>query len=396
MAQASFEPGAVLDGRFELLRRIGAGGMGEVFLARRVALGDLVAVKCLLPAQDTAENRARFLGEARAAAHIHHPNVVRVYDFGDVDGAPYLVMEHLDGPTLADELGVRTRLDAADAVALFAPMCAAIEAGHRRQVVHRDLKPANVILARADDDSRVVKVLDFGLAIMATRAGTRLTSPGTIVGTCSYMAPEQVAGDPATPATDLFALGVILYEMITGVLPFDGDNQLAVMFKISQGAYRPAHAWVDDVPASVTAAIDAALQPDPARRPTSAEQLAAIALGGAATRTSAVRVSAVRRAPPTTTAASSATAPPRSSTSAAPRSRQARGASTPRCSGRARRRASTWSWAATPSWRASTPSWPRPAPASAAWRWWSARRASAARPCSTRSRAAPRPAARSW
>ena len=281
MPPASFAPGEVLDGRYQLVRPLGSGGMGEVHVARRIALGDLVAIKRLHAAQDTPENRARFLGEARAAAHIQHPNVVRVFDFGDAaDQSPYMVMEYLDGPTLGAELALRGRIPAGDAVELFAPVCAAVEAGHRRGIVHRDLKPANVILARADDGSRVVKVLDFGLAVMASGSAARLTSPGTIVGTCSYMAPEQVAGLPAMPASDVFALGVILYEMVTGVLPFEAETQMATLFKISQGHYRAPRELTPELPRPLEEAITAALQVDPARRPSRPEQL--IALAGAA------------------------------------------------------------------------------------------------------------------
>ncbi len=275
---------------------LGAGGMGEVHVARRLALGDLVAIKQLLPEQDNPENRARFLGEARAAASIQHPNVVRVFDFGDTPGAtPYMVMELLDGPTLAEELGARGRLPGDEALELFAPICAAVAAGHRRGVVHRDLKPANVILARADDGTRLVKVLDFGLAVMASRV-SRLTRPGLIVGTCSYMAPEQVAGMPAMPSSDVFALGVMLYEMVTGVLPFDADSQVAVMYRISQGQYVPARERVAELPRPLDDAIAAALQVDPARRPGTPEQLVLIAGGGVP----ALRIPGGRAATPPT------------------------------------------------------------------------------------------------
>jgi serine/threonine-protein kinase len=268
--------GEVLDEKYQVLRLLGSGGMGAVYAARRVKLGDVVAIKCILPAQNNEVNRTRFLREAQAAARIRHPNVVQVFDFGAPYGrTPYMVMEYLEGPTLA-ELGSRPSLERA--LAIFGRICAAVEAGHRRGVVHRDLKPGNVMLARSDDGREVVKVLDFGLARFADAPDdVRVTTPGAMLGTVAYMAPEQVARGAATPASDVFALAVMLYELVTGELPFAGDNHIATLLKITSGEYAAPTVHVAELPSAVVAAIEAGLAVDPTRRPHSPEALAALA-----------------------------------------------------------------------------------------------------------------------
>jgi len=271
--------GLALDGRYVIERLLGRGGMGEVYAARRKRLDDVVALKRLLPNQDTPNNRQRFAIEAQAAAHIRHPNVVRIFDYG-VDAAvgPYLVMELLEGPTLA-AIGDAGRLPIERALAVFTGVCAAIEAGHRRGIVHRDIKPANVIVTTADDGRELVKVLDFGLAVDLRLAERNITTPGTLIGTVAYMAPEQTDGRPPSPATDVFALGVLLYELATGALPFRGGSAVETLLAISGGRFADPRALVPDLPAPVVAAIEAALARDPAARPSSPERLAQLARG---------------------------------------------------------------------------------------------------------------------
>ena len=274
------EKGHVLDGRYEIKRRIGSGGMGVVYLAQRLVLGDQVALKQLAPISDSAYNRSRFLLEARAAAHIRHPNVVEIFDFGEPEGeAPYIVMEYIEGPTLAQVLR-RGELGIARALEVFSPICAAVEAGHRRGIVHRDLKPANIILATSDDGREVVKVLDFGLAFVAAGTSNRLTKPGSIVGTARYMAPEQARSEDVGPATDVFALGILLYEMVTGRPPFAAQTPILTALKISEGDYEPADKVKPGLPDGLVVAIAKALQVDPSDRPASPEQLARLAEAG--------------------------------------------------------------------------------------------------------------------
>ncbi|MEM7357182.1 MAG: serine/threonine-protein kinase, partial [Acidobacteriota bacterium] len=282
------ERGRVLDGRYEIRRRIGSGGMGVVYAARRLALGDIVALKQLAPVSDSQYNRSRFLLEARSAAHIRHPNVVEIYDFGNSpDQPPYIVMEYIEGPTLSQVLR-RGRLPVARALEIFHPLCSAIEAGHRRGIVHRDLKPANIILATSDDGLEIVKVLDFGLAFVAAGGAERLTQPGSIVGTARYMAPEQARSEDVTPATDIFTLGILLYEMVTGQVPFLAKTPVLTALKISEGEYEPPETLVPSLPRPLVQAITQALRQDPAQRPLTPGELARQAAEGDARSATAV------------------------------------------------------------------------------------------------------------
>jgi tetratricopeptide (TPR) repeat protein/predicted Ser/Thr protein kinase len=269
--------GEVLDGKYEIERLLGAGGMGAVYLARRLALGDHVAVKSILSTQNTETNRARFLREARAAAAIRHPNVVQVFDYGQPPGrSPYMVMEYLDGPTLQTVIEQSAPLAPERALHLFAGICAAVEAGHRRGVVHRDLKPGNVILARSDDGRESVKVLDFGLARFSDAEESMLTTPGSMVGTSSYMAPELIESGRATRASDVWALGVVLYEMVIGRSPFKGATRAATLVRITNNDYEPPGQLRPELAPPLQAGIEAALRREPSQRPMSPEQLAAL------------------------------------------------------------------------------------------------------------------------
>jgi eukaryotic-like serine/threonine-protein kinase len=217
----------VLAARYHLDRRLGQGGLGTVYAAMDTALDRHVAVKVIRHDLVTNEEIARrFQVEARIAAAFVHPNVVTVHDFGATGGRPFLVMELLDGTTLRDELQRQGPLPPAQAIRILRNVCAAVEAAHRRQLVHRDLKPENIFLARSDA-GEVAKVLDFGIAkILAddnSQDRTRHavgTGPGAIVGTLRYMAPEQLRGEEVQHGADMWALGVIAYEMLTGQHPF--------------------------------------------------------------------------------------------------------------------------------------------------------------------------------
>ncbi len=271
--------GEVVDGKYRIVAAIGKGGMGAVYSAVRLSLGDAVALKLLLPTHDFEMSRARFLREAKAAARIRHPSVVQVFDYGDPEGGPpYIVMELLDGPSLADLLSHSGALPVERALAIFADVCAAVEAGHRRGVVHRDLNPNNVMLARIDDGGEVVKVLDFGIAsVVGLPDATTLTSPGTLLGTCFYMSPEQAQGGVAGPESDVFSLGILLYEMVTGQRPFTAATAMATMYKVVSGEYAPVSTVAPATPAAVVAAIASALKVDPSARPASPEALARLA-----------------------------------------------------------------------------------------------------------------------
>jgi serine/threonine-protein kinase len=201
-------------GRYRLERRLGGGGMATVHLARDLELDRPVAVKLLADhLADDAELRERFVREARLAARLAHPNVVAVYDAGEEEGAPYIVMEHVDGETLADLLRREGRLDPARAVGLALQACAGLAHAHEAGLVHRDVKPGNLLLRR----DGTVKIADFGIARAAET--TRLTLAGTILGTAAYLAPEQAAGEEVTPAADVYSLAAVLYECLAGQPP---------------------------------------------------------------------------------------------------------------------------------------------------------------------------------
>jgi serine/threonine protein kinase len=225
-------PGTRIDDRYEIIDILGSGGMGHVYRARRLKLGDEVAIKVMQSAQAAPpEARERFLRESRACAQLRHPNIVGILDF-DVDAAnqPFMVMELLSGPSLREEIELESPMPPARVAAILGPVAAALQLAHDRGITHRDLKPANIVVHRYESGERVYKVIDFGLAAMkAASDETRLTDPAFFVGTVAYAAPEQVRGETVTPATDIYALGMIAYEMLTGARPFDAGNRVTLI-----------------------------------------------------------------------------------------------------------------------------------------------------------------------
>ncbi|WP_230686658.1 serine/threonine-protein kinase [Catellatospora vulcania] len=263
-------PGALLGGRYRLDERIGAGGMGEVWRASDTVLGRVVAVKTVLPGLlDDPGFVRRFLAEARAMAGVRHRGVVTIHDYqGDAGGA-YLVMEHIEGEPLSRTLARHGRLTVESTLAVVAQTAEALQAVHDRGMVHRDVKPGN-LLVRLDG---AIVLTDFGIARTPDR--TSLTTPGGILGTPSYLAPEQVLGRPAEPRSDVYALGVVAYECLTGHRPFTGDNPFAVAI---QRVGQPPPPLDADVPAPVAALVERALAVDPEQRWPSAAALAEAAL----------------------------------------------------------------------------------------------------------------------
>ena len=261
----------VIAGRYRLLEQLGRGAMSTVWLAEDDELARRVAVKTLVPSADPA----RFEREARAAAALSHPNICSLYDYGESEGRPYMVLEYLEGGSLEDRLRGGPLADG-NAVRIATEIASGLAHAHERGLVHRDLKPANVLF---DSEGRA-KIADFGIARLHG-AGT-LTEAGTVLGTASYISPEQAAGDPAGPTSDVYSFGVILFRMLTGALPFVSSNAMELV-RMHRDDPPPGVADVrPDAPARLARVADAALAKDPARRPADgAALLAALRDGGA-------------------------------------------------------------------------------------------------------------------
>jgi hypothetical protein len=264
-------PGELLGGRYVLVQPIGAGGMASVWRARDTRLRRHVAVKLLRPELAADPDLARrFESEARHAASLSHPNVATVYDT-DTDpetGERYIVMELVDGPTVAGVIRERGALEPTVAVEIAASAARALASAHRRGLIHRDVKPANLLLGR---DGRV-RLADFGIA-RALTAG-RVTMPGTVLGSIPYLSPEQARGDDATPSGDIFSLGVVLYEMLTGRLPWEADTP-AAMATMRLNVPAPAPSAVSqELPPGLDGIVAKALAVDPERRYASARGFA--------------------------------------------------------------------------------------------------------------------------
>ena len=252
-------------GRYGVERTLGGGGMAVVYLARDEELGRPVAVKVLAEnLADDPELRERFVREARLAARLSHPNVVRVYDAGEEDGLPFIVMECVDGESLAETIRREGRIDPDRVVELGVQACAGLEHAHRAGLIHRDVKPAN-LLTTADG---TLKVADFGIAHAV--GGTRVTAVGTVLGTAAYLSPEQALGEPVTPASDLYSLGACLYELVAGKPPF-GYETFGEMLSRSRAGPPPR---LEGAPPALEAAIRSCLQADPEQRPEAAGELA--------------------------------------------------------------------------------------------------------------------------
>jgi beta-lactam-binding protein with PASTA domain len=264
---AEIATGTLVDDRYKIVSRLGSGGMADVYLAEDQQLGRKVALKLLHRrfAEDP-DFVERFRREAQAAAGLQHPNVVSVYDRGSYDGTYYIAMEYLPGRTLKQVIRQDAPIDPIRAIDITIQILKAARFAHRRGVIHRDLKPHNVIV----DESDHAKVTDFGIA----RAGASdMTETGSIMGTAQYLSPEQAQGHPVSEASDLYSVGVVLYELVTGRVPFDAEAAVTIALKHVSEAPVPPTTLSPSVPIELEQVILWALNKDPAHRPADADQL---------------------------------------------------------------------------------------------------------------------------
>lgn len=260
----------VLGGRYRLVRHLARGGMAEVYVAEDQLLNRTVAVKVLFP--ELAHDEAfveRFRREARAAASLNHHNIVSVYDFGEDEGSWFIVMEYVEGRNLRDIIRSEGQLDPSHAAALGAEVAAALAAAHAQGIIHRDVKPANVLIA---SDAGTVKVADFGIA-RAAGARQGLTMPGTVLGTATYLSPEQAQGAEVDFRTDVYSLGMVLYEMLAGKPPFTGDSPVAVAYQQLSQTAPPPSTHNADVPPALDAIVMRAMSKNPDERQATAEEI---------------------------------------------------------------------------------------------------------------------------
>lgn len=272
--------GQTLDEKYRIEQRLGEGGMAAVYRARHLSMDRPVAIKVLhdyLVGDEAA--RIRFQREGRAAVRLQHQNAVAVKDFGETaDGYVYIVMELLEGPTLREILAKEAPIETARAISIMLQAAAAVAAAHEAGIIHRDLKPANIIVTQRPDVPAVVKVLDFGVAKLVAGplddddGRTTLRQAGALIGTPRYMAPEQYNGHELTPAADIYSLGVILYEMLTGMAPFTGSTPVEIAVKHVNDPPHSPRKIVAAIPEDVERIVLHALEKQPEDRPANGAQ----------------------------------------------------------------------------------------------------------------------------
>jgi len=270
------KPGDVIAEKYVIERSLGAGGMGAVFQVAHRVTGRRFAVKWLLPglAMDS-KIVSRFVREARATCSVNHPNVVEVYDFGQEGGSLYMVMELLQGETLSARLSREGKLDPAEACRILTQVARGVSAAHAVGVIHRDLKPDNIFLAKIHGGKEIPKVLDFGVAKLTQAAEVhKLTATGAVIGTPRYMAPEQVSAKPVDARADVYALGVTLYQMLSGQVPFRSETYARLVLEILTGTPVPLRQAAPELPRRLVDMVDTAIAHDPDARFASVDEFA--------------------------------------------------------------------------------------------------------------------------
>ena len=260
-------------GRFEVKGILGRGAMGEVYLGFDPVLGREVAIKTILPANGQGEEaKRRFSREAKAAAVLNHPNIVTIYEFGEDQGVLYIVMERVKGQDFAEML-LQQSVNASEGLELLAQVCDGLEFAHRNHIIHRDIKPSNIRVLR-DGPRLQVKVMDFGVARIKD---SEMTASGTVVGTVSYMAPEYIRTGKPDARSDLFAVGVMLYECISGRRPFEGETTATILYRIVNESPDPVDlTLLKDISPALRSVLDTALAKDPDHRYQTAGEFAQV------------------------------------------------------------------------------------------------------------------------
>ena len=255
-------------GKYEVIEVLGRGGMGVVYKAMDARIGRLVAIKMITSIlSENADLLQRFYREAQSTGMLQHPNIVIVYDLGDQEGIPYLVMEYLEGEALDKMIGSHAQFPLVEKLGIIIQVCNALGYAHRRGIIHRDIKPANVMVLK----DATAKIVDFGVARIG---GDTLTRTGQVLGTINYMSPEQVNAQPMDGRTDIFSAGVMLYQLLTNALPFEGNDTAATLLKILHEDPPPLSGFLRDVPPGLEIAIQKALAKNRDDRYSSAEDLA--------------------------------------------------------------------------------------------------------------------------
>src|SRR4029079_19538240 len=250
-------------GRYQIVRTLGEGGMGAVYLAQDPAIERLVAIKLMRQGFDASQLRDRFAREARSIGRLHHPNIVTIFDVGEHAGEPFIAMEYVEGQTLGTLIRERPSFPLLRKLRLIDGLCAGLHYAHRAGVIHRDIKPANVMVT----PDETVKILDFGIARAPTGGATLAgTASGTVLGTLNYMSPEQLSGQKVDHRTDIFSVGAVFYELLTGRMAFPGDIQSGVLHLILVGSPEPLKQLTPSVADDVFAMVDRCLEKLPERR----------------------------------------------------------------------------------------------------------------------------------
>jgi serine/threonine protein kinase len=247
--------GRVLGKRYEIVERIGSGGMSQVYKARCSLLNRYVAVKVLRPEYTSDENFIRkFRRESQAAASLSHQNIVSVYDVGVDDEVHYIVMEYIEGKTLKQLIQEKGRLSPAETAEIAQQICKALVHAHKNHIIHRDIKPHNILVTK----DGVAKVTDFGIARAVT--ASTVTNSGNVIGSVHYFSPEQARGGFIDEKSDLYSLGIVIYEMITGQVPFEGESPISVALKHLQEPVKPPGKVVEDIPPGLEQIIMKAIE----------------------------------------------------------------------------------------------------------------------------------------